>query len=38
MVKAKKTDAGASLVKNPANEGKTGLIPDPRRSHMLWSN
>ena len=26
-------------VKNlPANEGETGSIPDPGRSHMLWSN
>ena len=28
-----------SVVKNPfGNEGETGLIPDPGRSHMLWSN
>ena len=30
---------GASVVKNPpANAGGTGLIPDPGRSHMPWSN
>jgi len=27
---------GGSVVKHlPANEGDTGLIPDPERSHML---
>jgi len=27
------------VVKNPfGNEGEMGLIPDPGRSHMLWSN
>ena len=27
------------MVKNPfGNEGEMGLIPDPGRSHMLWSN
>ena len=27
--------SGGSVVKNPpANAGDTGLIPDPRRSHM----
>ena len=30
---------GGSVVKNPpANEGDTGSIPDPGRSHMPWSN
>ena len=28
-----------SVVKNlPANAGDTGLIPDPGRSHIPWSN
>ena len=28
-----------SVVKNtPANAADTGLIPDPGRSHILWSN
>ena len=30
---------GGSLVKNsPANAGDMGLVPDPGRSHMPWSN
>ena len=30
---------GGSGVKNPpASAGDTGLIPDPGRSHMPWSN
>ena len=30
---------GGSVVKNPpANAGNTGLIPGPKRSHVLWSN
>ena len=30
---------GGSVVKNPpANAGVMGSIPDPRRSHMSWSN
>ena len=30
---------GGSVVKNPpANAGVTGLITDPGRSHVLWSN
>jgi len=30
---------GGSVVKNPpANAGDTGLIPEPGRSHMPWSN
>lgn len=30
---------GYSVVKNlPANEGDTGLIPGPGRSHMPWNN
>ena len=30
---------GGSVVKNPpANAGDTGLIPDPGRSYMPWSN
>ena len=30
---------GGSAVKNPpASTGDMGLIPDPRRSHMLWGN
>ena len=30
---------GGQVVKNSsANEGNKGLIPDPGRSHMLWSN
>ena len=30
---------GVSVVKNPpADAGNTGSIPDPGRSHMLWSN
>ena len=30
---------GGSAVKNPpANAGDTGSIPDPGRSHMLWSS
>ena len=30
---------GGSVVKDPpANAGDTGSIPDPGRSHMLWSN
>ena len=32
-------DPGGSAVKNlAANAGDTGLIPDPGRSHMPWSN
>ena len=28
-----------SVVKNPpSNTGQVGLIPDPGRSHMRWSN
>jgi len=27
---------GSSVVKNPPEN--TGLIPDPGRSHMLWSS
>ena len=31
--------AGDPVVKNPhANAGDTGLILDPGRSHMPWSN
>ena len=30
---------GGSVAKNlPASVGDTGLIPDPGRSHMPWSN
>ena len=30
---------GGLVAKNPpANAGDTGSIPDPRQSHMLWSN
>ena len=30
---------GGPVVKNPpANAGVTGLIPDPGRSHVPWSN
>ena len=30
---------GGSVVKNlPAHAGDMGLIPDPGRSHVLWSN
>ena len=30
---------GGSVVKNlPDNAGDEGLIPDPGRSHMCWSN
>ena len=30
---------GGAVVKNPpANARDTGLIPDPGRSHTLWSN
>ena len=30
---------GGSMVKNPsANAEDTGLIPDPERSHVPWSN
>ena len=29
---------GGTVVKNPpANEGDTGLSPDPGRSHVLWA-
>ena len=31
--------SGGSVVRNPpANAGDVGVIPDPGRSHMLWSN
>ena len=30
---------GSTVIKNlPVNEGDTGSIPDPGRSHMLWNN
>ena len=30
---------GGPVVKNPpANAGDTGLVPDPGRPHMPWSN
>ena len=30
---------GASVVKNPpASAGNTGSIPEPGRSHVLWSD
>ena len=34
-----KRKSGSPVVKNlPANEGDTGLIPGPGRSHMQWNN
>ena len=39
LKKQEKGFPGGAVVKNlPANAGDTGLISDPGRSHMPWSN